>query len=140
MQSTRLKLLRNGYMMERGHIGHPSSPREGTVHQHHLVVERALGHYLRRPAEVHHVNGVRTDNVPGNLVACQDHEYHRLLHVRSDAYDACGHADWRKCPYCGAYDDPAHMVVHARKKNLVQLCHRACRNAARRERYLTGAA
>lgn len=81
----------------------------GYVPEHRLVVERALGHTLRWDAPVHHVNGIKTDNRPENLVACDSDSYHALLHARQRAYDACGHADWRMCLYCREYGPVADM-------------------------------
>lgn len=35
--------------------------------EHHVVMEQLLGRPLRRDERVHHKNGVRSDNAPGNL-------------------------------------------------------------------------
>ncbi|MDM8357510.1 HNH endonuclease signature motif containing protein [Pandoraea communis] len=57
-------------------------------YEHILVAEKALGRPLRNygrgnPATevVHHVNGDKRDNRPGNLLICS-HEYHVSLHHR----------------------------------------------------------
>jgi len=79
------------------------------IAEHVLIAERALGRPLPPGAQVHHVNESPSDNRPGNLVICPDQQYHALLHQRQRALDACGNANYRKCPHCGVYDDPANM-------------------------------
>ena len=80
---------------------HPFARKgNGRVREHVLVAEHALGYYLPIGVEVHHVNGLRHENVGTNLVVCQDRAYHRLLHRRADALRACGNTDHRKCQHC----------------------------------------
>jgi hypothetical protein len=87
------------------------------------MAEKALGGHLPKGAEVHHVNRVAADNGPGNLVICQDASYHKLLHVRTNALQSCGHVNWLKCPYCQQYDSPENMYVRPSKINGF---HRIC--------------
>lgn len=99
---------------------------------HIVVAEHALGKRLPPKAEVHHVNFDKSDNGPGNLVVCPNHKYHRLLHVRTAALDACGNANWRKCVHCLKYEDPSNMVVCKNGR-----CYHAECNNARARSYRT---
>ena len=64
---------------------HPRADCKGYVSEHLVVVERALGKYLRPGAHIHHVNGDPSDNRTSNLVVCENHAYHHLLHARARA-------------------------------------------------------
>lgn len=106
----------HGYVM----IHQPQHPRarklRGYIAEHVLVVERALGKCLPDGAQVHHINGVRDDNRPENLVACNDLKYHMLLHSRAKALAACGHADWIKCFVCKVYGPVGEVERNARSR------------------------
>lgn len=91
--------------------------------EHVLVVERILGKPLPPGAQVHHVDYDRTHNAPGNLVVCPDQAYHRLLHRRTDALDACGNPNWMPCRFCRQYDDPLNLYV---APDGVHAYHRSC--------------
>jgi len=80
------------------------------VKEHRLIVERILGYKLPNSAPIHHVNGNRNDNRHENLVVCQDHKYHMLLHVRTEALEKSGNANYRKCQFCKTYDSIANML------------------------------
>jgi len=92
---------------------HPKACSDGYVLEHILVTEKVLGKPLPKGAEIHHVNENRSDNRKENLVICQDRAYHFLLHRRTRALKACGHANWRKCNYCKKYDDPENLHINS---------------------------
>ena len=62
---------------------HPYADIRGYVSEGRLVVEKAIGRYLKPTEVVHHLNGITDDNRNCNLVACQDQSYHIFLHWRS---------------------------------------------------------
>ena len=80
--------------------------------QHRLIAERALGKRLPEGAQVHHLDEDKANNDSRNLVVCPDAAYHRLLHVRQRAYDACGHADWLRCSICHTWSPPAEITLY----------------------------
>ena len=90
---------------------HPRSNSNGYVREHILMAERVLGKLLPPGAEVHHIDGNPGNNSQKNLVICENHSYHSLLHRRERAIKACGHADWLKCRFCGKYDAPENLTI-----------------------------
>lgn len=64
--------------------------KHGSVLEHVLIAERALGKPLPAGAQVHHVDENRRNNANRNLVICQDQTYHSLLHRRARVLRAGG--------------------------------------------------
>jgi hypothetical protein len=104
------------------------------VHIH--AAEKAFGGKLPKGAEVHHVDGCRTNNDNSNLVICPSRRYHELLHLRTKALDECGNANFRKCRFCNTYDDPKTMKAYRAGLGLL-VCHGSCYNEHQRKRYLS---
>src|SRR3990167_7062494 len=97
--------------------------------EHVLIVERILGREIRRPIEIHHVDGNGRNNTHSNLVVCPDRAYHSLLHMRTEALNACGNPNKRKCRFCRRWDDPENLAFW-RRRNLstTVIAHRECAN------------
>jgi endogenous inhibitor of DNA gyrase (YacG/DUF329 family) len=57
---------------------HPNTSQKGWQYEHRVVVEGVLGRILRSDEHVHHINGIKDDNRPGNLVAMDQNDHAAL--------------------------------------------------------------
>ena len=105
---------------------HPRATHEGYVFDHILICEKVLGRFLKKETPIHHVDCNPSNNQNTNLVLCDSHSYHGLLHRRLRALIACGHKNWEKCRECKKYDDPETMTVHTNKKYRTIYIHKEC--------------
>jgi hypothetical protein len=64
------------------------------------------------------------------VVICQNQGFHLLIHQRTRAFIASGHATWRKCIFCKQYDSPKNMVLIS-----TRALHRDCENRYRKLQY-----
>ena len=69
---------------------HPRATRGGYVYAHILIAETALGKFISREHPIHHFDENMTNNANSNLVICEDHSYHSLLHARARILRAGG--------------------------------------------------
>lgn len=108
----------SGFMQE----GYKAFRINGKVKlEHVLIVEAVIGHELPKGAQVHHIDGNRLNNSNSNLLVCQSDSYHKLIHVRTQAYEASGNANNRKCTICKKYDSLENL-----KKNNSSFRHNSC--------------
>lgn len=133
---------KGGRVIDNGYVSillpnHQRADKKGYVREHILIVEKALGKPLPLGSMPHHIDGNPANNKNSNLVACQDMAYHKLLHRRTRAFLASGHASWMKCEYCHRYDDPKNLSIS--KTRETRACHKTCRNDDRRNGATKGA-
>lgn len=120
------RTLSHGYVR----ITLPETVRR-TRPEHVLIAERAVGGPLPAGAEVHHVNEQRGDNRHENLVICEDHAYHALLHLRMSARRETGNASARRCAYGSEWILPEDLGVH---RSASRWYHRQCEQAYKSRR------
>ena len=113
--------IANGYVL----VWNPNHPRanvSGMVYEHILMAEKKLGRYLTPEEVVHHINHVRNDNRPENLLVFSTKADHTAFHMGCELIynlDGTVRAGRKKyiCKSCGALIDN-----HAK---LCAKCHRA---------------
>lgn len=89
---------------------HPRSSRDGYVYEHILVASQAMGKPVPDYADVHHVNGDKTDNRPQNLVVCS-RSYHQILHKRTKALEETGDPNSVRCWLCHRWGGREQLSV-----------------------------
>jgi hypothetical protein len=109
------------------HYKTTSIGNQKVIRDHILVVQRALGKPIPKGSVVHHIDGDINNNANSNLVLCQSHSYHAIIHARDRALKESGDANKRKCVFCKTYDNPENMQLHGTVR--ASMTHRECYNA-----------
>lgn len=73
-----------GYVLVRK-TEHPNN-HNGYVKEHRLVMEFVLQRYLTPDEDVHHINGIKTDNSPDNLMLIKRSEHISLHNLKDKNY------------------------------------------------------
>ncbi len=106
------------------------------VAAHIAVAEKAFGGRLPLGSVVHHWDGDGKNNTPSNLLVCPSESYHKLIHLRMRALEACGNANWLCCSYCQAFAQKEDLVESRKAGRIAaQYYHAVCRSARRKVIY-----
>lgn len=80
---------KGGRKKDRGYIfiylpNHPHANGIGYVREHRLIVEKYLGRYLLPTEHIHHINEIKCDNRPENLMVFTSKSSHHRFHKNSN--------------------------------------------------------
>lgn len=123
------KTILNGYMGIKIK-GHKRADTRGYVRNTVLIAEKIVGRSLPPTVIIHHHDKDTLNDNHSNLVICENQAYHKLLHRRQRALEACGKANWRKCRICKKYDDPNNLIF-----DKGGITHRECKREYMRDYY-----
>jgi len=86
-------------------------------------------------AVVHHADEDRGNNKNANLVICEDHTYHMLIHKRKRAYEATGNATSVKCSHCQRWGmtGVGDMRTKANGRSYHKICNAIYEDARRKK-------
>lgn len=100
-------------------------------YEHVVIIENVLGKALIKGVVTHHVDGNRSNNKNNNLVVCESHAYHKLIHNRKTAIENTGNPRSRKCCLCHKWDLLENLYIN---ESCGSARHRECHARYCRER------
>lgn len=88
---------------------HPSAMSNGYVIEHRAVAEATIGRFLKPGEVVHHINKIRDDNRPANLVVCTPLE-HGWFHRTAQCGTESRYVGGCRCDECRAAATEARRI------------------------------
>ena len=74
----------NGYILIRVGLGHHLADIRGYAYEHRIIAEELLGRPLEPGEQVHHINGDKADNRPGNIEVKVSKAWHAVAHRKGE--------------------------------------------------------
>jgi len=87
----------SGYILVNA-IGHPRA-YGNNVYEHILVAEKKLGRCITKEERVHHINGIKDDNRPENLIVLTNEKEHVKIHYKEHQRKRGDNGRWLKLQF-----------------------------------------
>ena len=125
---TPLRFIRGHSAKKRTVVGYRQvAADDRRVGEHVRVCELAIGRRLPKGAIVHHVDGDIHNNANANLVICESHQYHMILHYRARVIALGGDPDFHlACSGCSTAKAPDEFYPQKRTLSGRQSRCKAC--------------
>ena len=72
-------VIKKGYVLIYCH-NHPFRNHANRVQEHRLIIEKQIGRYLTKKEKVHHLDEIKSNNSPKNLMAFTSESAHQRFH------------------------------------------------------------